>query len=53
MDWASATAAAQKFLPMLEKDWPHYLEEIQGLSLFPVIPDYLAKTVQVLQRVQI
>ena len=30
MQWLSATEAAQKFLPMLRRDWPYYVEEMEG-----------------------
>ncbi|EED17418.1 Acyl-coenzyme A:6-aminopenicillanic-acid-acyltransferase 40 kDa form, putative [Talaromyces stipitatus ATCC 10500] len=32
MDWATAKAHAAKFLPLLQKDWPHYEEEIRGIA---------------------
>jgi hypothetical protein len=30
MDWATAKYCAEQFIPMLEKDWPEYIEEMKG-----------------------
>ena len=31
MNWHTAAANAQKFLPMLARDWPDLVEEMQGV----------------------
>ncbi|CAK7237304.1 hypothetical protein SBRCBS47491_009930 [Sporothrix bragantina] len=28
MDWPKTTATARKFLPLLEADWPHFVEKM-------------------------
>lgn len=30
MDWDTASQCAERFVPMLEEEWPQYLEEIKG-----------------------
>jgi isopenicillin-N N-acyltransferase-like protein len=30
MEWDPVCEAASKWLPLLEKDYPHYVEEMQG-----------------------
>jgi isopenicillin-N N-acyltransferase-like protein len=30
MDWAAASKAAENFLPLLERDWPEFVEEMKG-----------------------
>lgn len=30
MDWETAKSHAVKFLPLLGKDWNHYVEEMRG-----------------------
>ncbi|KUL91428.1 hypothetical protein ZTR_01711 [Talaromyces verruculosus] len=32
MDWDTAKSHAVKFLPLLEKDWNHYVEEMRGIA---------------------
>lgn len=34
MDWDSAKAAAQKFLPLLLSTCPHLVEEMKGMVTF-------------------
>jgi isopenicillin-N N-acyltransferase-like protein len=33
MDWPTVTVNAVKFLPVLERDWPEFIEEMKGKSL--------------------
>jgi hypothetical protein len=33
MSWATASLTAEKFVPLLQGDWPDYLEEIKGRFL--------------------
>ncbi|PMD39626.1 acyl-CoA:6-aminopenicillanic-acid-acyltransferase [Hyaloscypha variabilis F] len=32
MDWAAASKAAENFLPLLERDWPEFVEEMKGVG---------------------
>lgn len=32
MDWAATTATARQFLPVLDRDWPHFVAEMQGVA---------------------
>ncbi|KAL3421110.1 isopenicillin-N N-acyltransferase [Phlyctema vagabunda] len=32
MDWKSASVTAEKFLPLLERDWPELVEEMRGVA---------------------
>ncbi|CZR52327.1 related to Acyl-coenzyme A:6-aminopenicillanic-acid-acyltransferase 40 kDa form [Phialocephala subalpina] len=32
MDWNTASHRAEEFIPVLEKDWPDYVEEIKGVG---------------------
>jgi hypothetical protein len=35
MDWDTAKSHAVKFLPLLQQEWNHYIEEIRGkIALF-------------------
>jgi isopenicillin-N N-acyltransferase-like protein len=30
MDWPTVSINAEKFVPVLEKDWPEFIEEMKG-----------------------
>jgi hypothetical protein len=30
MDWPTVLINAEKFVPVLEKDWPEFIEEMKG-----------------------
>jgi isopenicillin-N N-acyltransferase like protein len=30
MDWAAASTVAENVLPLLERDWPNFVEEMKG-----------------------
>ena len=32
MDWPTVSISAEKFVPVLEKDWPEFIEEMKGKS---------------------
>jgi hypothetical protein len=32
MDWAAASITAEECVPLLEKDWPEFVEEMKGKS---------------------
>ncbi|CAK7223397.1 hypothetical protein SCUCBS95973_005164 [Sporothrix curviconia] len=32
MDWPATTATARKFMPLLEANWLHFVEEMQGIA---------------------
>jgi hypothetical protein len=32
MSWAAASTTAEEFVPLLEKDWPEFVEEMKGKS---------------------
>jgi isopenicillin-N N-acyltransferase-like protein len=31
MNWAAASTAAEEFVPLLERDWPEFVEEMKGM----------------------
>jgi len=35
LEWPQATAAALKFMPLLERDWPDFITEMKGEVIFP------------------
>ncbi|OQV08963.1 hypothetical protein CLAIMM_13158 [Cladophialophora immunda] len=38
MDWATASQRAAEFVPMLERDWPEYVEEMKGVAAGSDLP---------------
>ncbi|MCJ1389990.1 hypothetical protein MMC18_002848 [Xylographa bjoerkii] len=38
LSWDEVCHEAAKFLPLLEKDWPHYVDEIKGVSRGSGVP---------------
>jgi isopenicillin-N N-acyltransferase like protein len=33
MNWEAASTVAEEFVPLLERDWPEFVEEMKGESL--------------------